>query len=252
MRASHPRMLRVSRLSPCPLCGRPDWCLVSPDGRMAICPRTPDGAIKDLGEAGHLHEVDPDRAVPLPPPKPESEVKVDFEDLALKRRRYAEPRLHELARQLGVSVDALRSLKVGYNDYDQSYIFPERDGQGKIIGLLVRYPDRGKRRLKGSKNGLSYADDWDAGSGPALLVEGPTDTAALMTLGCNAIGRPSNRGGAPQLAELLQEFPDDRQLIVLGDNDQKSDGRWPGQEGAIQTAAELAKRLKRTVHWALP
>ncbi|WP_339749272.1 hypothetical protein [uncultured Rubinisphaera sp.] len=254
MDGSHEQMIRVSMLNRCPICGHGDWCMVAPDGKMAICPRTPEGAIKDLGEAGYLHEVHSDHVMPRPAPAFESQntVKVDFKRLSDIRRERAEPRLHDLARKLGVSVDALRCLKVGYNDYDQTYTFPERDGQGNIIGILLRYPSGPKKRIRGSKSGLSYADAWDNGSGPVLLVEGPSDTAALMTLGCNAIGRPSNRGGYAHLADLLSDFPDDRNIIVLGDNDCKEDGFWPGKQGAIQTASEVSKRLERTVYWALP
>ncbi len=253
MHGRNSTMLRVSRECSCPICGRPDWCLVSADGAVAICPRTPEGALKDLGEAGYLHAVDPEREISLAhlPSVPDRTPRRDFEPMLRHHRERAEPRLHDLARQLGVSVDALRSLKVGYDQYRGQYLFPERDGQGDIIGILTRDSAGQKRRLKGSKNGLAYADAWDAGEGPVLLVEGPSDTAALMTLGCNAIGRPSNRGGAPLLAELLREFPDDRDIIVLGDNDQKDDGLWPGKDGAIHTATDLATRLERPLYWCL-
>ncbi len=33
------RWLRVTRQNRCPVCGKPDWCLVSPDGEAAICAR---------------------------------------------------------------------------------------------------------------------------------------------------------------------------------------------------------------------
>ncbi|WP_146503677.1 hypothetical protein [Rubinisphaera italica] len=247
-------MRRVSRLEVCPICGRGDWCLVSPDGTMAICPRTAEGAVKDLSEAGYLHEVHPDYVTPHPAPhyEPNNTVKVDFKHLSDIRRERAKPRLHDLARKLGVSVDALRRLKVGYNDFDKTYTFPERDGQGNIIGILLRYPSGPKKRIKGSKSGLSYADAWHNGSVPVLLVEGPSDTTALMSFGLNAIGRPSNRGGYAHLADLLSDFPDDRNIIVLGDNDRKVDGFWTGKYGAIQTATEVSKRLERTVYWTLP
>ncbi len=96
------KMRRVSRLGPCPICGQPDWCLVDPQGTMAICPRTPEGAIKDLGEAGYLHEVHPDHVTPHPAPhyEPQNTVKVDFKHLSDIRRERAEPRLHDLARTL--------------------------------------------------------------------------------------------------------------------------------------------------------
>ncbi len=253
MPENHPPLVRVSRAHPCPICGKPDWCLVSADGAVAICPRTPEGALKDLGEAGYLHAVDPEREISLAhlPPVPDRTPRRDFEPMLRHHREQAEPRLHDLARKLGVSVDALRSLKVGFNEYRGQYLFPERDGQGDIIGILTRDSAGQKRRLRGSKNGLAYADAWDKGEGPVLLVEGPSDTAALLTLGCNAIGRPSNRGGAPLLAELLREFPDDRDIIVLGDDDQKPDGLWPGKDGAIHTATDLASRLERPIYWCI-
>ncbi|HBN75172.1 MAG TPA: hypothetical protein DD473_05015, partial [Planctomycetaceae bacterium] len=254
MDGSQPPMLPVNAQRRCPICGHSGWCLLAPDGKTAICPRTAEGAIKRAGDAGWFHIVDPDRVIPHPAPafEPQNSVKVDFQRLSDIRRERAEPRLHDLARNLGVSVDALRCLKVGYNDFDKTFTFPERDGQGNIIGILLRYPSGPKKRIRGSKSGLSYADAWDDGTGPVFAVEGPSDTAALMTLGCNAIGRPSNRGGYAQLAELLSDFPDDRNIIVLGDNDCKEDGFWPGKEGAIQTASEVSKRLERTVYWTLP
>ncbi len=52
------RFDRVSPDEPCLLCGKPDWCLIAKDGSAAICPRTPEGAVKDLGTAGYLHMLD--------------------------------------------------------------------------------------------------------------------------------------------------------------------------------------------------
>ncbi|MCG6158332.1 toprim domain-containing protein [Rubinisphaera margarita] len=253
MHGSNEKWQRVSRLHPCPICGRPDWCLISLDGTAAICGRTSDGAIKYIDGSGFLHRIDPDRVVPLPPVTAVSDdsEKPDFIALLRQHREHAEPRLQDLARTLGVSADALRNLKVGFDNRKQQFLFPERDGQGTIVGILTRDQYSQKKRLKGSKNGLSYADAWDSGEGPVILVEGPTDTAALLTLGLNAIGRPSNRGGVVFLAELLHDFPEDREIIVLGDDDQKEDGLWPGKDGAVQTAKDLATRLERTVCWAI-
>jgi len=33
------KMIRVSRRQPCPICGKPDWCLMAEDGSAAICAR---------------------------------------------------------------------------------------------------------------------------------------------------------------------------------------------------------------------
>ncbi len=51
---------------------------------------------------------------------------------------------------------------------------------------------------------------------------------------------------------MLTNFPEERLIIVLGDNDQNVSGLWPGKEGAIQTASGLARRLEREICWALP
>lgn len=255
MHNHHAKMIRVTTQNCCPICGKPDWCLVSADGQTAICPRVEEGSIKRAGEAGWLHKLGANHVLPVPAAviKPEeSAPKIDFEQLVRHRCEQAEPHIHDLACKLSVGVEVLRSLQVGYNGFDQTFTFPERDGTGKVIGILRRYSDGRKRRITGSKNGLCLADAWDNGCGPVLLVEGPTDTAALMNLGCSAIGRPSNRGGEVHLATLLSEFPEERPIIVLGDSDQKASGLWPGQEGAIHTASGLAKRLEREIFWALP
>lgn len=51
--------LRVSKEAPCPLCGKPDWCLVSAenpsDPRAVLCCRVAEGARQSLGDAGYLH-----------------------------------------------------------------------------------------------------------------------------------------------------------------------------------------------------
>jgi len=56
-------MNRVSKASPCPVCGRPDWCLVAADGSVAICQRVADGAVKKTN-AGWLHRLNEPHGVP--------------------------------------------------------------------------------------------------------------------------------------------------------------------------------------------
>ena len=71
-------------------------------------------------------------------------------------------------------------------------------------------------------------------------------------LGLAAIGRPSNVGGITNLAELLRGLAPNREIIVVGENDDKPDGACPGKDGAIKTAAELGRILGRQVLWVLP
>jgi hypothetical protein len=109
--------------------------------------------------------------------------------------------------------------------------FSERDGDGKIIGISARHVDGCKKRIFGGSSGLTYADGWDAVDEPILLAEGGSDTAAQMTIGLSVVGRPSNTGGAKLLIDLLFEISANREIIVIGERDQKPDGRWPGRSG---------------------
>ncbi len=71
---------------------------------------------------------------------------------------------------------------------------------------------------------------------PVFVVEGATDTAALVSLGLVAVGRPSATGGFTTLASLLRARPD---VVVVGENDEKTDGSWPGKFGAEKTLKAL-------------
>jgi hypothetical protein len=254
MNGHHSNWHRVSRDRPCPVCGKADWCLVSPDGRAAICPRIEAGSTKRCGEAGWLHRLDdgfrqPRRDVPPPERAPASTK--DFGEFGERFRRNADQAVRDLAQQLGVSSQALDELGVGWALPVRCWTVPEKDGTGKVVGLMRRWIDGTKMRVQGSKSGLTYAPAWDAGNGPILLVEGASDTAAAMTIGLSAVGRPSNRGGCAYLAELLESLPFEREIVVVGERDQKDSGEWPGRDGAIATAKELARRLKRPIEWCL-
>ena len=87
---------------------------------------------------------------------------------------------------------------------------------------------------------------------PLLIVEGPTDVAAAVTLGFGAVGRPSVNGGKDELLSLLADFPADREILIVGEMDPKADGSWPGRDGAVKLAGVLASGLGRPVSWCLP
>ena len=72
-------------------------------------------------------------------------------------------------------------------------------------------------------------------SGTILVPEGASNTAALLDLDLAAIGRPSASGGQHILAALLANYPD-REILIVGDNDGKDDGKWPGKSSAMRTA----------------
>ena len=59
---------RVSKQSPCPICHKPDWCMVSMDRHAAICARTETDRPAGNKGAGWIHELD--HSATLPPQKP--------------------------------------------------------------------------------------------------------------------------------------------------------------------------------------
>jgi len=68
------KWLRVSKRNRCPVCDKPDWCLLSEDGKAAICARIESGKPAGNKGAGWLHKLDTAR--PLPPlSKPIQDVK---------------------------------------------------------------------------------------------------------------------------------------------------------------------------------
>jgi hypothetical protein len=163
----------------------------------------------------------------------------------------SEDRLSQLANEWGVSAALLKKLGVGWSKRDQAYTFPEHDHRTQIVGIMLRDARTGKKRtVRGSKRGLYFLRGWRESEGPILLPEGVSDTAALLAHGLAAVGRPSCKGGVELLADLLDGV--EREIIVLGENDAKQDGRWPGRDGATEVAERLANVLDREVKWTLP
>ena len=95
-------------------------------------------------------------------------------------------------------------------------------------------------------------DGWRDRPGPVFLVEGASDTLALTAAGLSAVGRPSNTGGCEHLTKLLAHLPSDREIVVVGENDKKESGEWPGREGAERVSATLTQKFGRPVGWVLP
>jgi hypothetical protein len=208
-------------------------------------PERPDAAIcqrvespKRIGEAGWLHVLrDDGPAWPrwrhsLPMMARAAAGPIDFDKLAADCRAAIQPRnLERLALGLGVSVESLVRLAVGWSVHHRAWSFPMVDAVGGVVGIRLRRPDGRKLAVKGGREGLFLPSGLAIG-GRLLVTEGPTDCAALLDLGFQAVGRPSCMGGIKLLAELVrQQQP--AELVVVADGD------GPGQRGAENLAAVL-------------
>lgn len=193
--------------------------------------------------------------------RPRGEKKhIDWEARMRSQEGKLTPELRaDLAAALGLPETPLAECRIGYIHTDpdgECWTFAEEDGGGKVVGILRRFrakPARfnsNKVALAGSSRGLIVPRGWERYEGPVFLPEGPSDTLALVAMGLPAIGRPNNLAGAELLAKVLGGVKG-REVIVLGEYDPKPDGKWPGKEGAVKVAADLAARgLKAS--WALP
>lgn len=92
--------------------------------------------------------------------------KTNFANLFEKYRQniYSFPAILEcLAEELGVSADSLGQIGVGYEFAGPSWVFPERNAAGEIVGLIRRFRNGKKCTVEGSKRGLTYILNPDYG-----------------------------------------------------------------------------------------
>lgn len=234
---------RVTKKNPCPICGKPDWCGVAPDGSAAICMRIESD--KPTSNGGYLHRITKETAPRQPPRRftPPPPCSLDFEAMMdVYVRNTPQDALETFADSLGVDVLALAEIGAARHSQQTAWAFPMRNGDGKTVGIRLRGDNGDKWAIKGSKEGLFYPLRAPEDR-VAVVCEGPTDTAAALTLGLWAVGRPSCMGGIEQIKRLCQRFRI-KELIVIADNDtpkpRQGGGWWqPGFDGAQKLISEV-------------
>src|SRR5262245_50906920 len=111
------RWVRVSPSRPCPICRRPDWCLVAGDRGAAICPRTESP--RRCGEAGWLHRLDCDTPTRRRPAMQVAAFPLagrDFGRLGARCHETGRQMIPALAEALGVAGVTLDLLEVGWHE----------------------------------------------------------------------------------------------------------------------------------------
>ena len=215
---------RVSRREPCRICGKSDWCTVSDDG-AACCMRVESE--KPLRNGGYLHKLDAPTNQPYrpamrrEPPTPP----IDAAAMLERWKQATEPALVVgFADEFGVDPLSLLVLGAVWANEHHALAFPMHDGAGRVVGIRLRTPEGDKFAVKGSKAGLFFA--------PAVkpqpivfILEGPTDTAAALTLGLFAIGRPSCLGCHSEVIQTIRRLGC-RKAVIVSDSDE------PGHRGA--------------------
>ncbi len=236
----------------CVVCRKPDWCLASPDG--VICGRTKmcdlptcrycrSGKPRRAGSAGYLHIVRIDST------KRRCRTTrfriVDSQSFKSRHREYQnsiEPSQFDwLARQLNVNSSALRQIELGWCHATLRFTFPIRRPTGQIVGIATRSITGKKKHLYGSASGQGLFIPGRLQPEKALFIpEGASDTASLLSLGLNAVGRTSVTTAHDLVGQfaVLRGF---RHVIAVADNDEHERGQ--------RAAAALAQYLKPFRCW---
>lgn len=129
--------------------------------------------------------------------------------------------LARAAALIGLPPDSLARLSVGWSVTDLATTWPMRNGFGDVTGIRLRDPKSGKKwSVKGSVAGLFYDPALLSIEHPKRLwiVEGPTDTAAMLSLGLDAAGCPSAGGGVDALVDLTHRILPS-EIVILADRD---------------------------------
>lgn len=239
----NPAWKRVTKSRRCLICARPDdehqsvWCGYAKDGSVSHCMFTPSPYKTASG--GWLHFRDPLK--PQPQVRRQSAKPIEpwcnWDRLVELYQASMNGQLVNAAASLGVSLASLKALRAGWDG--EALTFPMHDAKWQIIGIRrrlekVESKDDRQRCTKGSHPGIGGPAVIPAG--PMWITEGPTDCAALVTLGLNALWRPSCSGGV----EILKLLTAGRTVTIVGDNDTPDkNGRLAGQSGALALGRAL-------------
>jgi hypothetical protein len=222
---------------PCPICHKIDWCTFG--DRAALCQRVESPHPAKNGGWYHFFEDIPNAKPLIVAPKKEPK---QIDAAKMMRRWYSNThrsQYEELASSIKVAADSLVDLGAGWSPEHKAWAFPMFDGDNNVIGIRLRNLDGDKWAITGSRQGIFQPEYWDGDSNICYLPEGPTDTAALLSLGLFAIGRPTCNGGNDMIKEALRRLQIFR-VVIVSDNDEiKATGKRPGLEGAMKLKKEL-------------
>jgi hypothetical protein len=192
------------------------------------------------GETGWFH-FDSQRCGKIPTPEPKKSTPVVNVGAIMKGMwdDATSSVINMEARRLGVDVSALREMQWGFSRAKHAWAIPMRDGFNNLVGIRYRNDDGNKWTEAGTHTGIFIPQG--APSRTVMLPEGVTDTAAALSLGYYALGRPSCSGGNQYIIQMIRRLGIKR-AIIIGDNDDSKE-RERGQNPGVNGALSLAKLL---------
>lgn len=235
--------VRCTKRHPCPICGKPDWCVYTADGRVVLCMRRDNGH-PSKGQAGgwvYTLKDEPGQWAGRRGKGEDEHIRQEGVAalLAAWKKDTIGSYLRQFAEDLGVEASDLRKLGCVWCAARSCWAFPMRNEEGTPIGVRFRSRER-KFSVQGSRTGLFF----DPGAKPckvAWITEGPTDTAAVMKLGAKlVIGRSDLLSAWGLLRKAVKRLGVER-ANLCADEEAWKDGRTnsPGRGGIKRLAESL-------------
>jgi len=237
------KFVRCTDKHPCPVCGRLRWCMYSPDGKKALCMWL-ESKQQAKGDRGWIHNVD---GTPIEVAKefiPRPTGKKPTVDVLAVYIRYRDHTLQEdilkYAKSLGVSSTSLKRIGICKVPTKNAWAFPMYGIGTELCGLRIRSIDgKSKWSLKGSRSGVFVPSFLFKREQRMLYItEGPTDTAALLDLGLDVVGRPCCLGNHNEVIDVVSSSDRWLDVVIFADNDPA------GLDGAGRLASVLVKYTK--------
>lgn len=244
--------LRLGRKEPCPICGHLGWCTKTADGQAVKCMRVKsDLPIKSGGWVHRLTTAPPPRRL-LPRRQP-APVPAPTKNWPILMAEFSSEDVPRLAADLGIEPVGLYRLGAAWATPHRAWAFPMYDGRREMIGVRLRADNGRKWAVTGSHNGLFWPTGLATQADLLVVCEGPTDTAALLGLGFDVIGRPQCQGLEDLVIDACRLLRP-RDVVILADFDEpkpRPDGTTfrPGQDGArcLADAMTLAGRRPKII-----
>lgn len=144
--------------------------------------------------------------------------------------------IENMAAEIGVDTASVRNLGAAWSSQHQAWAWPMSDSNGKYCGIRLRSETGRKWAVTGSRQGVFLPHVPCANR--VYLPEGPTDCAALLSIGVFAIGRPSCTGGMVELKNNILRLHV-KEAVIIADNDEDKVSPAgikfnPGYDGAKQ------------------
>ncbi len=221
---------RCTKSMVCPICERTKYCMVAQSGDAVICTKVSEGRAKHYS-FGDLHFINGKQIVKHvrkdPVYKPNSKYIAKVWKGLIKNCDALEP----MARHLSIKWEVLSCMHVGYHPVKDAYGFPMYDIKGQMCGIKMRNIEGAKWCIKHSRLGIYRYVFYDDDSGPLIVCEGESDTAAMANLGFRAIGRAS----ATTCNDIVKAYDLGKPIYVVADTDEDGLG--------LREATKLADSL---------